>query len=127
MNTSKITTDGPDFISFQVRNVHASADFYENVVGLPRIPAPNPEAVVFSDGSISFAVRNPFPGIDLDALGQLGAGIGIWFHSDDALGVYHRLVTAETTIVQEPFQGPFGTQFAFLDPDGYVVTVHGNA
>ena len=29
------------------------------------------------------------------------------------------------TVVTEPFDGPFGRTFAFADPDGYVVTVHG--
>jgi predicted enzyme related to lactoylglutathione lyase len=29
------------------------------------------------------------------------------------------------TIVTAPFDGPFGRTFAFTDPDGYVVTLHG--
>jgi predicted enzyme related to lactoylglutathione lyase len=28
-------------------------------------------------------------------------------------------------IVTPPFDGPFGRTFAFADPDGYVITVHG--
>ncbi|MFT0847238.1 VOC family protein [Actinomycetaceae bacterium L2_0104] len=125
MSNSKTNTHGPDFISFQVRDLQASSEFYENVVGLTCIPAPNPEAAVFTDGSVSFAVRNPFPGVDLDQLGQLGAGIGVWFQCTDPAELHERLVSRGVTIVQEPSQGPFGKQFTFRDPDGYVVTIHG--
>ncbi|MCV2394932.1 VOC family protein [Actinotalea sp. M2MS4P-6] len=118
------TTTGPDFVSFQVRDREASARFYEEVVGLTRLPAPNPAAVVFAAGDVAFAVRDPFPGVDLDAVGQLGAGVGVWFHNDDPAGLHSRLLELGAPIVQEPFEGPFGLQFAFRDPDGYVVTVH---
>lgn len=118
------TTSGPDFVSFQVRDRAASAAFYEETVGLTRLPVPNPAAAVFSAGGASFAVRDPFPGIDLDAIEQLGAGIGVWFHNPDAAGLHARLVERDVPIVQEPFEGPFGTQFSFRDPDGYVVTIH---
>ncbi|MFT4108043.1 VOC family protein [Propionicimonas sp.] len=120
-------THGPDFVSFQVRDLQASTDFYENTIGLTRVPAPNPEAAVFTNGSVSFAVRTPLPGVDLDTLGQLGAGIGVWFQSDDTIAVHQKLVDAGVTIVQEPFAGPFGTTFSFRDLDGYVVTIHDKA
>lgn len=121
-------TAGPTFVSFQVRDREASARFYEEVVGLKRLPVPNPAAAVFSAGNgLSFAVRDPFPGVDLDAVGELGAGIGVWFHNEDVAGLRHRLVEAGAPIVQEPFEGPFGLQLAFRDPDGYVVTIHSKA
>lgn len=125
--TATTATQGPDFVSFQVRDLHASADFYEHTVGLTRLPASNPQAVVFADGPVAFAVRNPFPGVDLDALGQLGAGIGVWFHCQDAHALHRKLADAGVTIVQEPFDGPFGVTFSFLDPDGYTVTMHDKA
>jgi predicted enzyme related to lactoylglutathione lyase len=121
------TTTGPDFVSFQVRDREASARFYEETVGLKRLPAPNPAAAVFSAGDIAFAVRDPFPGVDLDAIGQLGAGIGVWFHNEDATELHARLVAQEVPIVQEPSEGPFGVQFSFRDPDGYIVTIHSKA
>lgn len=127
MNTTTVRTSGPDFVSFQVRDLAASADFYERLVGLTRLPAPNPQAVIFSDGVVSFAVREPFPGVDLDAVGQLGAGVGVWFHNPDAAGLHARLVEAGVPVVQPPSETPFGTTFAFRDPDGYVVTVHSKA
>lgn len=127
MTNSSTPTQGPDFISFQVRDLQASANFYENTIGLTRVPAPNPEAAVFTNGSISFAVRTPFPGVDLDAFDQLSAGIGVWFQCDDTAALHQKLVDAGVTITQEPFAGPFGTQFSFRDLDGYVVTIHDKA
>ena len=121
------TTTGPDFVSFQVRDRAVSAEFYDKLVGLTRLPDSNPAATVFSAGGTAFAVRDPFPGVDLDAIPQLGAGIGVWFHNDDAERVHARLVDAGVPIVQEPVEGPFGLQFSFRDPDGYVVTIHARA
>ena len=118
------TTSGPDFVSFQVRDRGVPTRFYEEAVGLTRLPAPNPAATVFSAGDVAFAVRDPFPGVDLDAVGRLGAGIGVWFHNDDATRLHVRLQEKGVPIIQEPFEGPFGTQFSFRDPDGYVVTIH---
>jgi len=130
MNSAPTGTTGPDFVSFQVRDLAASADFYERLVGLTRLPVPNPQAVVFSTGgagATAFAVRVPFPGVDLDAARQLGAGVGVWFHHPDAAGLHTRLVEAGVPIVQEPFESPFGTTFSLRDPDGYVVTIHSKA
>ena len=122
------TTSGPDFVSFQVRDREASARFYEELVGLRRLAAPNPAAAVFSAGDgATFAVRDPLPGLDLDATDRLGVGVSVWFPADDVTGVHARLVAAGVPIVQEPFEGPFGTQLSFRDPDGYVVTVHAAA
>ncbi len=120
-------TAGPDFVSFQVRDVAASAEFYEHAVGLHRLPSPSPDAAVFSTGGTAFAVRTPLPGFDPDAVAQPGAGVGVWFHAEDAAALHERLRDAGVAIVQDPFDGPFGTQFAFRDPDGYVVTIHSKA
>ena len=121
------TTTGPDFVSFQVRDREASARFYEEKIGLTRLPASNPAATVFSAGGVAFAVRDPLPGVDLDAIAQLGAGIGVWFHNEDAAGLHARLLAAGVPVVQDPVEGPFGLQFSFRDPDGYVVTIHSKA
>ncbi|WP_425955590.1 VOC family protein [Xylanimonas sp. McL0601] len=118
------TTSGPDFVSFQVRDRAASAAFYTELVGMQPIPVPNPHASAFSASGTTFALRDPFPGMDLDASGPLGTGIAVWFHNPDASTVHGRLVDAGVRIVTEPFDGPFGITFAFADPDGYVVTLH---
>jgi predicted enzyme related to lactoylglutathione lyase len=126
MSTPSAT--GPDFISFQVRDLERAAAFYSEVIGLPRVPAPSPDAVVFGTGagSAAFAVRRPFPGTDLDAATPFpGHGSGVWFHDADPAAVHRRAVDAGATVVTEPFDSPFGTQFTVADPDGYRVTVHG--
>ena len=121
------TTTGPDFVSFQVRDRAVSAKFYEELVGLTRLPDSNPAATVFSAGGAAFAVRDPFPREDRDARPHLGAGAGVWVHNAAAEGVHPPLVDAGVAIAQEPFEGPFGLQFSFRDPDGYVVTIHARA
>ncbi|HEV6951649.1 MAG TPA: VOC family protein [Promicromonospora sp.] len=124
--TTSATTTGPDFVSFQVRDRAASARFYEEVVGLTRLADTNPAATVFSAGGAAFAVREPLPGVDLDA-GPLGTGVGVWFHAPDVEALHARLVAAGAPVVQEPVEGPFGLQLSLRDPDGYVVTVHSRA
>ncbi len=48
----------------------------------------------------------------------------MWMGCDDAQVLYESLKEANVPMAQEPFDGPFGRTFAFLDPDGYTVTVH---
>jgi predicted enzyme related to lactoylglutathione lyase len=117
---------GPDFISLQVRDLVASAAFYEDRVGLRRAPASPPGAVVFASEPIPFAVREPLPGTDLDS-GEPGLGVALWLRADDAQTLHDQLSAGGVTIVTEPFDGPFGRTFALRDPDGYVVTVHDGA
>ena len=113
---------GPDFIALQVRNLEKAAAFYEEVVGLKRAPFSPPHAVVF-DTRPTFAVRDPAPGVDLDA-GPLGLGVALWLHDPQAATLHDTIAAAGATIVQAPFDGPFGTTFVFSDLDGYLVTVH---
>ncbi|TXK18689.1 VOC family protein [Homoserinibacter sp. GY 40078] len=113
---------GPDFIALQVRDLDAAAAFYEEVVGLTRAPFSPPHAVVF-DTRPTFAVRDPAPGVDLEA-GPLGLGVALWLHDPDAAALHATLAAADVKILQEPFEGPFGTTFVFQDRDGYAVTVH---
>ena len=62
--------------------------------------------------------------MDLDAVERLGWGVALWLKCDAADELYKSLEAAGVSIVQEPFDGPFGKTFAFVDPDGYRVTVH---
>ena len=118
---------GPDFIALQVRDVQRAAEFYERRLGLRRAAQSPPGAVVFDTAPTSFAVREP-AGLDLDAVRpQPGAGVVLWLGSDDAQGLHDELAAAGTTIAVEPFDGPFGRTFTFVDPDGYAVTIHGLA
>lgn len=115
---------GPDFISLQVRDLERSAAFYEQQLGLVRAKAAPPHAVVFDTRPVPFAVREPLPGINLEAMEQLGAGTSVWFRATDAQQMHDGLAAAGSRIVSEPVDGPFGRTFTFADPDGYFITVH---
>ena len=108
-----MTVTGPSFIALQVRDVAASAAFYEQRIGLRRSPGP-PNAVVFATEPIALAVREPRP----------GAGVALWLHADDAQSLHDDLAGAGVPVLAAPSDGPFGRQFTFADPDGYAVTVH---
>lgn len=113
---------GPDFVALQVRDLEASARFYEERLGLERAAQSPPGAVVFRSEPIPFAVREP--AVDLDAVERLGWGVALWLRADDAQELHDALREAGVRIAVEPFDSPFGRAFSFLDPDGYVVTVH---
>lgn len=118
---------GPDFISLQVRGTEVSAAFYEQYLGLVRAQAGPPHAVVFATSPIAFAVREPAPGVDLDAIDQPGIGVAVWLHAPDAQATHDALVADGRSIVAAPIDGPFGRTFTFADPDGYRITIHDRA
>jgi predicted enzyme related to lactoylglutathione lyase len=122
-----MTVSGPDFIALQVRDLEKAAAFYESQLGLQRAPVAPPHAIVFATQP-AFAVREPLPGLDLDAVTpQPGAGVVLWFGADDAQAVHDKLVAGGVPVTVAPFDGPFGRTFTFTDPDGYSVTVHDRA
>ncbi len=114
---------GPDFISLQVRDLQRSAAFYEQYLGMTRSEAGPPHAVVFDTKPAAFAVRDVMDGVDLDAT-EPGQGISVWLHATDTQAIHDALVAVGTTIVVDPFDGPFGRTFTFKDPDGYNMTLH---
>ena len=120
-----MTVTGPDFIALQVRDLEKAATFYEDVVGLTRAPFSPPHAVVF-DTQPTFAVRDPGPGVDLEA-GPAGLGVALWLHDPEAVTLHETVAAAGAVVVQPLFDGPFGKTFVFQDLDGYLVTVHDRA
>lgn len=123
-----MTVTGPDFIALQVRDLARSSAFYETHLGLRRAPASPPGAVVFATAPAAFAVREPLPGVDLDAAAPApGHGVALWLHADDAQALHDRLAEADVPITVAPFDSPFGRTFTFTDPDGYAVTIHDRA
>ncbi len=115
---------GPDFVALQVRDLEASKIFYTQVLGMePALQSP-PGAVVFNTSPIPFAIRTP--SIDLNASSKLGWGVALWLKVDDADGLYQYLIGKNIKIVMPVQDGAFGRQFAFVDPDGYIITIHGS-
>lgn len=120
-----MTMIGPDFISLQVRDLHRAAEFYESRLGFTRAESSPPGAVVFASRPASFAVREPLPGVNLDAVSpQPGVGVALWFGATEAQKLHDQLAAAGVTIAVAPFDGPFGFTFTLIDPDGYAITVH---
>ncbi len=108
------------------RLVHG-AEFYETRLGLKRTPVAPPGAVVFDTTPASFALREPLPGVDLDAARpNPGIGVALWLPADDAQGLHDRLAAGGVPITVSPFDSPFGRTFT-SDPDGYAVTIHDQA
>ena len=120
-----MTVTGPDFLALQVRDLQGSAQFYETHLGLRRAHMSPPGAVVFDTTPIAFAVREPLPGVDLDAASPCpGLGVALWLHATDAQELHDQLAAAGVPILAAPFDSPFGRTFTFADPDGYAVTIH---
>ena len=113
---------GPDFVALQVRDLETSRRFYTERLGLEVDPNGPPNAVVFRTEPVPFAVREP--SVNLDAVDRLGWGIALWMKCDDSDELYRSLQSGGVEIAQEIFDGPFGKTFAFVDPDGYTITVH---
>lgn len=122
-----MTVTGPDFIALQVRDVERAAAFYQAHLGLRRASVSPPHAVVFDTTPTTFAVREPLPGVDLDALSQPGVGVALWLHADDAQALHDSLAGRGVPIVAPLSNSPFGRTFTFTDPDGYSITIHDQA
>lgn len=120
-----MTVTGPDFIALQVRDLDRAASFYEAHLGLRRAPGAPPHAVVFDTSPVAFALRDPAPGVDLDAVQpHPGAGVVLWLACTGAQQLHDDLLAAGVRVLVPPADGPFGRVFTFADPDGYAVTVH---
>ena len=117
---------GPDFLALQVRDLDRAAAFYQDELGLARVPGSPSGVVAFQTAPIPFAVREPLPGTDLDA-GPAGLGVSISLRADDAQALHDQLKGHGVPILIDPFDTPFGRTFVFQDPDGYAVAIHGAA
>ena len=116
-------TIGPSFVALQVSDLESSARFYTEELGLDRAAQSPPGAVVFATTPIPFALR--VPSVDLSEVEHLGWGVALWLEADDPSALHDKLAEAGVAIVTPPFEGPFGLTFAFEDPDGYIITIHG--
>ena len=116
---------GPDFISLQVRDLAASRTFYTEVLGLAVDERfDTPDAVVFDTNSIPFALSAAK--VNLNEAPQPGWGVTLWIDCDSVDELHARMQAAGATIIQPPFDSPFGRAFIIADPDGYRITVNEN-
>ena len=118
---------GPSFVGFMVRDLDASAAFYEKTLGLRRDPegfkAPG-KAVTFLSYPIPFAVMQAPEEMDLDSIPRPIRFPTIWFKTANSQVAHAALVAAGVTILRPPAEGRFGTTFTIVDPDGYAITIY---
>jgi predicted enzyme related to lactoylglutathione lyase len=116
---------GPDFISLQVRNLSASRTFYTELLGLTIDERFNtPDFVLFDTNSIPFALSEAK--VNLDEAPQPGWGVTLWIDCDQVNALHAKMEAKGATIIQPPYDGPFGRTFVFADPDGYRITANEN-
>ena len=116
---------GPDFISLQVRDLAASRKFYTEVLGLAVDEHfDTPDFVLFDTNSIPFGLSQAR--VNLAEMPQPGLGVTLWIDCDAVDELHARMQAAGATIVQPPFDSPFGRAFIMADPDGYRITVNEN-
>lgn len=116
------TLIGPSFIALQVRDLQASAAFYENVFGFNVADGSPPGAVVFATKPIALALREPLRPLPVN--GPLGAGMVLWIACDDAEALRDLIDARGGKVLSPVSNGPFGRFFVASDPDGYALTFH---
>ncbi len=98
-----MTVTGPTFIALQVRDLDRAANFYQTRLALKPTPTSPPGAVVFDTKPASFAVREPLPGVDLDAARpNPGIGVALWLHAQDAQALHDSLAADGVPINRRP-------------------------
>ncbi len=115
---------GPAFVGLKVRDVEASARFYETVLGLRRDPEVFPRGVAFLTYPVPFGLIQAPPDTNWEVLPRPIDTPAIWFKAADSQAVHDALVAAGVAILRPPTDGRFGRQFTFLDPDGYAITIY---
>ena len=116
---------GPDFFSLQVRDVAASRAFYTEVLGLTVDERfDTPDFVLFDTNSIPFGLSAAR--VNLAEVPQPGVGVTLWIDCDSVDELHARMKEAGATIIQPPYDSPFGRALIIADPDGYRITVNEN-
>src|SRR5215467_2429038 len=110
---------GPAHVAFVVRDVEASADFYEKKLGFRRDPntfvASKGKAVSFLSYPVPFAILQAPPGVNLDAMPRPITAPSVWFKASNSQVVHDALVASGGTILRPPTDGRFGRQFTFVE------------
>jgi len=119
---------GPAFVGLVVRDVAASAEFYERKLGFRRDPegfrVPGGAGVTFLTYPILFAIGPAPPGLDLEKIPRPILVPALWFKTANSHVVHDALVKDGVTILRPLKTGRFGRQFTFVDPDGYAITIY---
>ncbi len=115
---------GPAFVGLRVRDVNASAEFYEKTLGFRRDPEVFPNGVGFLSYPIPFALSPVPPGVDWESVPRPIETPAIWFKASNSQAVHDALAAAGVTILRPPTDGRFGRVFTFADPDGYAITIY---
>src|SRR3984893_5833353 len=106
---------GPDFISMQARDLSASRSFCTETLAFAIEPRFNtPDFVLFDTSTIPFALSEAK--VNLDEAPQPGWGVTLWIDCDHVNELHAKLEGARATILQPPYDGPFGRTFVFADP-----------
>lgn len=114
-----------------VRDVRASAAWYERVLGLESAHGGDEYEQLVQDGKLLLQLHNNEPDMNHDALAEegehLGGGVLLWFKTQDFEAQVERL--RDTAIVPEvaPYMNEYARHMEvwFRDPDGYRIVVAG--
>jgi predicted enzyme related to lactoylglutathione lyase len=52
--------------------------------------------------------------------------VALWIDCNSVNELHAKMEAKGTTIIQPPYDGPFGRTFVFADPDGYRITANQN-
>ena len=74
---------GPAHVAFVVRDVEASADFFEKKLGFRRDPNTSGASVAFLSYTIPFAVLQAPPSVNLDAMPRPITAPSVWFKASN--------------------------------------------
>ena len=80
--------------------------------------------MLFDTTTIPFGISEAR--VNLDEAVHLGWGVALWIDCDNVDELYAKLEAACATILQRPYDSPFGRAVVFAYPDGYRITANQN-
>ena len=114
-----------------VRDVRASAAWYERVLGLESAHGGDEYEQLVQDGKLLLQLHNNEPDMNHDALAEegehLGGGVLLWFKTEDFEAQVERLRDAAIVPEVAPYMNEYARHMEvwFRDPDGYRIVVAG--
>lgn len=112
-----------------VRDVAASAKWYQQVVGVTSGHGGDEFEMLMSDGRmllmLHHADADEHPALAAPGEGPPGSGVLLYFGVDDVRAVYARAQAAGADLIDEPHENPNAraVEFSLRDPDGYALTI----